>query len=403
VAKIEIGKETSLGLTSSQMAWIDGAFLTYYALGQFVWGVCGDRFGARKVILGGLLGSIIAAAAMGATSSAFLMGFFFCLQGLCQSTGWAPLTKNIGCFFSQKERGTILGLWCTNYAVGGLFASVYAAYFGALWGWRFAFFIPAATLFGIWLIFYFFQRDCPEDVGLPPIEQYKGEMPAPSPTESEFGEVASKREEEKHGSWSAVLEVLRNPMVLLLAAVYFFMKPIRYALLFWGPKYVSEKLGTGMIQSGALSALFELAGPLSVFLAGWISDKWFGAKRNPVSVICLFALAVLLFAMDKLPASKWMLGSMLFLIGLVMFAPDSLVSGTAAVDFGTKRGASTAAGLINGSGSVGAILGGTIPGFFHEKWGWGGVFTALAISVFLAGLLLLPKWHALPESSNTTK
>ena len=129
------------------MAWIDGAFLTAYALGQFISGVAGNRYGTRKVILTGMVGSVLAAAAMGASSVSAIIGIFFCLQGLCQSSGWAPLTKNIGCFFSQRQRGTIMGLWCTNYAVGGLVASIYAGYCGSLLGWRYAFFVPAATLF----------------------------------------------------------------------------------------------------------------------------------------------------------------------------------------------------------------------------------------------------------------
>jgi OPA family sugar phosphate sensor protein UhpC-like MFS transporter len=87
-------------------------------------------------------------------------------------------------------------------------------------------------------------------------------------------------------------------------------------------------------------------------------------------------------------------------MGLLLYAPDSLVSGTAAVDFGTKKGASTASGLVNGCGSIGAILGGTIPGFFQKTWGWDGVFTLLAGSVLLAALLLLPKWNALPSRAN---
>ena len=45
VAKIEMGKATGLGLSEAAMSWVDGAFLTAYALGQFVWGACGDRFG----------------------------------------------------------------------------------------------------------------------------------------------------------------------------------------------------------------------------------------------------------------------------------------------------------------------------------------------------------------------
>jgi nitrite reductase/ring-hydroxylating ferredoxin subunit len=85
-----------------------------------------------------------------------------------------------------------------------------------------------------------------------------------------------------------------------------------------------------------------------------------------------------LFFLDKLPATAWMLGSFLFLIGMLTYAPDSLISGTAAVDFGTKKGASTASGLINGAGSVGAVVGGTLPGLVQKQWGWQGVFTVLA-------------------------
>ena len=116
----------------------------------------------------------------------------------------------------------------------------------------------------------------------------------------------------------------------------------------------------------------------------------------PISVLCLMGLSALLLIIDKLPVSKLWFGACLFMMGLLLYAPDSLVSGTAAVDFGTKKGASTASGLVNGCGSVGAILGGTVPGFFEKQWGWAGVFTFLAVSVLIAGLLLLPKWNTLP-------
>ncbi len=392
VAKIGIGEGTAIGMSQAQLAWIDGAFLVAYAIGQFIWGMAGDRFGTRKVILIGMLTSVVAAVAMGFSSVAVVFGIMFFVQGLAQSSGWAPLSKNLSTFFSRGERGTVMGLWSTNYALGGLVASILAGYFGQQFGWRYAFLVPAALLFLVWVLFLLFQRNRPEDVGLPPIEVYHGEQP---PAAGQ-GAVAA---EEKHDSWKVILEVLGNPMVLLLGAVYFCFKPARYAILFWGPRYINDKLGTGMAESGFISAMFELAGPFSVILAGLVSDKVFGARRMPVSVICLLLLGVLLYFFDDLPASRWMLGGSLFLIGLLTYAPDSLISGTAAVDFGTKRGAATASGLINGCGSIGAIVGGTIPGFFQERCGWHGVFTLLATADGLAALLLLPKWNALPAQA----
>jgi OPA family sugar phosphate sensor protein UhpC-like MFS transporter len=396
VAKIDLGEGTAIGFTQAQLAWIDGAFLAAYAIGQFLWGMVADRFGTRAVVLTGMLVSVAAAVAMGSSSVAMVFGLLFFVQGLAQSTGWAPLSKNLSCFFSRNERGTVMGLWSTNYALGGLMASIFAGYVGQHLGWRQAFLLPAATLLLIWVLFFLLQKNKPEDVGLPPIEVYHGDQ-APEPASGGAGPQANG------GSWRIILEVLRSPMVLLLGAVYFCFKPARYAILFWGPKYVNDKLGTGMAESGFISAMFELAGPFSVILAGLISDKVFAARRMPVSILCLLLLGGLLYFLDDLPSSRWLLGGSLFLIGLLTYAPDSLISGTAAVDFGTKRGAATASGLINGCGSVGAIVGGTIPGFFQARWGWHGVFTLLAGAVLLAALLLLPKWNAVPAQTEEAK
>ncbi len=389
VTKVALGESSGLGLSDWQLSGIDFAYLVTYAGGQFFWGICGDRYGTRRVVLAGMLGSAAAAAAMGASSAAAPMAVLFGLQGLFQSSGWAPLSKNIGQFFSRRERGTVMGLWSTNYALGGLVASILAAYFGSLWGWRYAFFVPAVLLLGIWLLFFALQANRPEDVGLPAIEEYHGEG----------GERRGPTGAPAEGSWRAIAEVLANPMVLLLAAVYFFIKPTRYAILNWAPKYLHEKLGTDMLASGALFVLFELGGAVSIFVAGALSDRLFGSRRVPIAAIALLSVAVLVFAIDRLPATWLALGGSLFATGFLLYAADSLVSGTAAVDFGTRKGASTAAGVINGCGSLGAIVGGTLPGLAHDRLGWDGLFRVLAVSLVLAGCLLLPKWNALPAAS----
>ena len=208
--------------SKADLAWIDFSYLTAYAIGQFVWGMCGDKFGTRVVILAGMLASVVTSVLMGASSYVAVFGVLFCIQGFCQSTGWAPLSKNIGEFFSQRERGWVMGLWCTNYAVGGFVASALAGYAADYFlDWRYAFYVPAAVLFVIWLMFILLQRNRPEDVGLPAIEEYHGEKVA-------VIDPHDKPEEELEGSWKVISEVLTNKMVLLLGAVYFLLKPTRY-------------------------------------------------------------------------------------------------------------------------------------------------------------------------------
>ena len=545
VAKVDLARPEVLGLSLGDMSWMDFGYAAAYAAGQFAWGMCGDRFGTRRVILYGMMASVLTAIFMGASSLVIMLGILFCFQGVCQSTGWAPLTKNIGNFFAQKERGRMMGFWCTNYALGGVIASALAGFaiewggqnrlaayqpgqppvlaevikvaasqgrdvataevihgqllithatmlsptaaadalaglfqdaqqnvharaaalrglhalneprldeslkaalqskdaamkraaedlqnqieketkraangdspkplpgeerlkkinqqaVHTLWGmlgWRFAFWVPAAVLLCIWRLFIWLQRNRPEDVGLPAIEEYKGEARAVLTGDTQ-------KEEAEEGTWALIRQVMSNRMVQLLAGVYLLLKPARYLILFWSPLYVNEKLGTGAAESGIIGSLFELAGPLGVLLGGYLSDKVFGARRMPVAVIGLVVVAVVLLGFNALPETKVALGSAFFFVGFFLYMPDSLVAGTAALDFGTRKGAGTAAGMINGFGSIGAIVGVTLPGILSGMLSegadsWYYIFPGLGVSLVIAAVLLLPKWNALPAT-----
>jgi OPA family glycerol-3-phosphate transporter-like MFS transporter len=397
VAKNELKKPEVLGLTKAQMSGMDGAYSAVYALGQFFWGTLGDRYGTRRVVLFGMMASIATAAIMGTLSTAFWMGVMFAAQGMWQASGWAPLGKNMGEFFSQRERGGVMGFWCTNYALGGFIASVIAGYAAKSHGWRYAFFVPAGLLTVVWILFLLFQRNRPEDVGLPPIEQYHGESEA-------VIDVKEQPAEENEGTWQVVSAVLRNGMVWYLGAVYFLVKPTRYLLLFWSPVYIADRMGTDTLQSGWLSSMFDLAGPIGTLAGGLMSDKMFQSKRMPVSILALFCLAALMVVFPFIPLSRLGMGIGMFAMGFLVFIPDSLISGTAAIDFGTKKGASTANGVINGMGSVGQMLGVLLPGWVESLLGkgqnvWTAIFVGLGISLALGGFMLAPLWNRLPPKA----
>jgi OPA family sugar phosphate sensor protein UhpC-like MFS transporter len=390
IAKILLARPDVMGLSKVDMSWMDGANSVAYAAGMFMWGILGDKFGTRAVVLTGMLASIITAMLSGASNTVLTLGVLLAVQGFFQSSGWAPLAKNMGEFFSRRERGRVMGWWSTNYAFGGFIASSLAGlairWFG---GWRSAFWVPGLTFFLIWLLFLLFQRNRPEDVGLPPIEQYHHEP------EAALG---------KEGSWNTVKAVLRNRMIWLLAAVYFLIKPTRYLILYWSPVYINERLGTGAAESGILGSLFDLAGPIGTLAGGYLSDKLFQSRRVPVGVLALMSLAVLMITFRYLPLTRLAIGAGLFGVGFLLFIPDSLLAGTAAIDFGTKKGASTASGLINGCGSIGQIIGVTLPGWIEKIVGrghdiWNPIFFGLGVSLAVAGLVLIPQWNRLPDAA----
>jgi len=397
VAKIELARPDVLGLSKVDMSWMDGANSVAYAVGMFMWGILGDKFGTRTVVLIGMLASIIAATLSGASNTVLALGVLLAVQGFFQSSGWAPLAKNMGEFFSRRERGRVMGWWSSNYAFGGFIASSLAG-LAISWcgGWRYAFWVPALTFFVICVLFILFQRNRPEDVGLPPIEQYHGE---PEAVLAEGEALVA----ESQGAWSNVKAVLRNRMIWLLAAVYFLIKPTRYLILYWSPVYINERLGTGATESGILGSLFDLAGPIGTLAGGYLSDRMFQSRRIPVGVLALLTLAVLMMTFQYLPVTRVAIGAGLFAVGFLLFIPDSLLAGTAAIDFGTKKGASTASGLINGCGSIGQIIGVTLPGWIEKIVGrghdiWNPIFFGLGVSLAVAGLALIPKWNRVPDA-----
>jgi sugar phosphate permease len=382
VAKLGIADDPTFHLDKMAMANLDGIYLTAYAVGQFTWGMLADRFGPRVVVLGGLVISALAALVMGTYATFPIFASCMLIQGLAQSTGWSGLCKNIGSFFPAEQRGRVLGWWSSCYAFGGLVASPFAGWWAytKFGNWEAAFISCAAVVGLVAVLFFIFQRNKPEDVGLPAVEP-EAEIVTATVT----------------SVWAPLLEVIRNRTVLTLGLAYFMLKPARYAILLWGPVMVFEQMpAIGKVGAAIVPTSFELAGLLGPIMIGMASDKLFGARRMPACVLSLLALTVTLglFMGAMHTGSVLLVMALLFAMGLTLYGPDSMISGAAAIDFGTAKAGATAAGFVNGCGSVGAVLGGLLPGYFDTVT----VFIVFAGCALFSALVLMPHWNSRPNS-----
>ncbi len=160
---------------------------------------------------------------------------------------------------------------------------------------------------------------------------------------------------------------------------------------------VAERLVDGdKFQAVMIPVAFGVAGIAAPILLGRISDRLFKARRVPASVLSLAVLVLVLAAFAPLTATGnvWVMVAVLGLIGLTIYGADAMISCIAAVDFGTSKHAGTATGLINGCGSVGAILGGLLPGYVSTSV----LFYGFAGAAFIAMLLLIPHWNRMPAA-----
>lgn len=110
-----------------------------------------------------------------------------------------------------------------------------------------------------------------------------------------------------------------------------------------------------------------------------------------VSILCLGV--VLVFYGDAASAGVVPNVIALLLCGFFLFGPDAIVSATAAQDLGGPAAAAVAAGIINGMGSVGAIVAEKLAPNVSAGADWSHVFRVIGIFTAASALILVPFWN----------
>lgn len=385
VSKKTMGEE--LSINESAMGAIDTAYLSAYALGQFGSGWLGDHVGARRLLGFGLFGTALACAAFGASSGVLMFGILFFLNGLFQATGWPGTTRSMAEWTTPRNRGTVMAFWSTCYQVGGIAANAICGHLLVRYGWRSSFFVPALLLGGMGVLILLFLRRGPSTEA--------GKLVARSArlagAEGEDGTTAAERSAERTQIASAQRAVLRSGLLWSYGASYFFIKFIRYALLFWLPYYLSTMLDYRADVAANVASAFEAGGIVGVIAIGILSDRLRPASRPALSAVALLGLGFVLYAYTDLAGRGVLMNVIgLALIGALLFGPDALLAGAAAQEAGGPRAAATATGMVNGLGSIGGMVEGFAVPALSGNFGWGALIPTLSVLAICAALALLP-------------
>jgi sugar phosphate permease len=181
-------------------------------------------------------------------------------------------------------------------------------------------------------------------------------------------------------------------------ALSFLLTFVRMGFLTWTPTFLVEVVtARGGSVSGALlkSAIFPAMGVVGAIVAGRLSDRFGPGRRAPVIAASLVVVVASVLALAHGGFADT--SAILVLIaatGFFLLGPYSLMGGAVVLDVGTTRAASTAAGLIDAAGYVGASLAGVLLGSLAQRHGWSAAFDALA-AVTLAAAIVAAAWSVL--------
>ena len=380
--------------TAAQVGAIPSVYAAFYAAGQFINGMIGQRVGARRMMTGALVIAAGTNLAFSMTSSYTMMLALWALNGFAQSAGWSLVVQTMSNWTAAARRGTVTGLLSTCYQVGNVVSWLVAGYLCDALGWRASFWIPSLVLGPIALVFVLFLRNSPEDVGMPPVRD-------PQPAGTPQQEAAQSNAEQPLPIGQLLSLTLLNRTLWILGIGYFCMNSVRYSFMNWSVQYMADFQGRS-IKGGAFTAVaIPLLGSLGAISAGWMSDVWFGRRRAPVCALMLGGLAGVCIVFAYVPQGWWIPATALLgVAGFLIYGPDMLMSGAATVDVSHPKAAAAATGMTMCLGATGAIFSGAGVGWLkdiaHGRWSL--VFWVLAGLALVSAALMASIWNARPKA-----
>ncbi len=365
------------GFSKQDLRTLSMAYLVMYALGQFFTGMLGDRFGARKVILWSMGLAIATNVVFGFGSGIGFLSLLMALNGIAQAGGFPQCCKVLAAWFEPERRGRIVGLFLSSYTVGELIALVLTGLILRSANWQWAFFVPSALVAVALAYIAWSLRARPEDAGLPPLGG--SAPPADADGGSKFG-IEARR-------------LLRMPALWVIMSSYFLLKLARYTFKDWSNVYLKEEYHYDPSDSTFAVILIPIGGLMGTMVATWLSDVVFQTRRAPVVVLFTLALAGFSVAFAKLAADPVAAVLLLGVIGFFAYGADAVISAASAMDLGDKEGASSAAGLINGVGSLGTVLSAVVGADLSTWLGWERAWMVLGGLLVISALVLSTRWN----------
>lgn len=348
-----------LGLSYTGAGLLASGFFVAYLIAQLPAGLLGDRFGRRRVLIGGLL-----AGALASVSTGFAVSFLTLLAarvftGASQGSLFSNDRAIIVSVTPADKIGVGQAVSFLGPGVGITLGLVLGGLLGDVLSWRAVFFLFAAPPIVAALLIHRF-------------------VPAPAATPARLG--------------VRLWRVLGQPDLWLLGLSGAAVMWVQYVMATWGPLLFIEAGVAELGRAGFYASLQGLAGVAGLLAGGWLTDRAHrsGLGRKVVlagSFATLTAAAVVLaLVIQRAPSVPVLAGAILLLSFCAwgVWGPAFAVLG----ELFTGAELATAFGLYNTLCVVGAVISPGLTGWTRDLTGSFVAGAYLCAAVALAGALL---------------
>lgn len=338
-----------------------------------------------------------------------------------QSYGAMSIIKIKAYWFHVRERGVFGAIFGTFISAGNYFAFDWSASIVSQTGagapenflkrlfasaqpvdatWA-VFFVPAVILIFWLLLDVWLVKDTPEQAGFSHLDTH---------------DASSGQMHVEFSVFELLGKIFASPLMLMIACVELTAGVFRYSILNWYSIFSHQVAQPGAEFFGQHWGWFTcIFGIIGGFIGGIISDKLFQSRRGPpAALLCGLVLVLSIVMAVYLFSSPVLIGWSAVLIVMASIGITSMMSGTAATDFGGRKATATCSGIVDAFAYIGSGLqsfcigylipeaaggpGQTVP-FFHfaRNWEWWPIF--IVPFAVIGGGIALWIWNELPAAT----
>ncbi|MCB0350478.1 MAG: MFS transporter [Bdellovibrionales bacterium] len=411
-------------MTKEDFGIIFAAGTTTYALSFFLNGPLVDKMGGKKGIVIAALGASIMNGLMGLATYLYLndhmsmnltlvFSLLYALNMYFQSFGAVSIIKVKAYWFHVRERGIFGAIFGTLISFGAYFAFdwggsianaakltmteaptaaqkfirlIFAVDTGTSDAYWLIFLIPAVILVFWALMNMIFLKDSPDQAGFDEFDPHDASSDEPDAPALTMPQLIRK--------------IVTNPIMLTIGLVEFCSGVLRNGIMQWYLVFAKEvpQLGAEFFKE-RWGILLAVSGMLGGFAAGYISDKIFHSRRGPPAAILSGVMTGLTVIMAIfLFKSPVIVGICATLMIFAVIGVHSIMSGTAAADFGGRKNTATASGLVDAAVYFGSSVQSLSIGYLTTiDWKYWPMF--LVPFAILGALGAIKMWAAIPEAT----
>lgn len=331
-------------LTESELGIIGSALFFGYAVGKLFNGFLADHVNVRYFMSAGLLVCALVNAVLALKVPFIVFVILWAINGWFQSVGAPCSIISLKRWFGNDGFGTKYGYWSLSHNLGEAITFYVTALIVGAFGWQAGFLGAAGMgLIGVILIFAL-------------LRPFQTTEEQPAGTAQKVKETGMKQ-----------LEVLKMPIIWVLALASAFMYVARYAFTSWGIFYFQTEKAYTVENASFLLTLSSACGIIGTVGSGLVSDKLFKGDRTFMafltSAINLFSLAAFLFV----PAGYfWLDCIVVILFGLSIGVLICFLGGLMAVDIAPAEAAGATAGVIGMASYAAAGMQDIVSGYLIE-------------------------------------